>query len=102
MMPAHPTAHFVVAQARFPLGFLKDLFDPVTLAMYAGQLTHIHLPCGIAQFIADAWLGLDGSYHDKSFFLADTLVFPGPHRRSQHIDLQRAFFSVAHLHSLPT
>src|SRR5712692_10288435 len=94
MMPAHPTAHFIVAQTDFPFGLLQQLLYAVTLALDPRQLMELFTTVGVAERVIRRRLLVQCPHHQQSFVRSQTTVFLlGLHPRFERLDPERAFFA---------
>ena len=101
VMPANPTADFIVGKTRFALGFLKELFDSVTLGVNPNEILQRHVRAGVGKYIPGARFFLDALDHDQSLFGAYSPVESGTHLSLNGPDFQRSLFSVTNRESLP-
>src|SRR5712692_10246488 len=101
MVPAHPTADFVVGQAHFPLGLLKQFLDTVPSILHPHQLLQRSIP-SVAQRVPRPWLASNTAHHHHPLDCPHTpLLILGLHHRRQHPHHQRALLSRPNAHLSP-
>src|SRR6516165_781582 len=101
VVPADPTANLIMRQADFALGFVKNLFDAMPLAMDTHQ--HFDVRRAVAQRVPGSRLGLQGADHQQALRAADPAIFVlRLHSNRQSLNTQRPLVTIANLHGLPT
>ena len=101
VVPADPTANLIMRQADFTLGFVKNLFDAMPLAMDTHQ--HFDVRRAVAQRVPGSRLGLQGADHQQALRAADPAIFVlRLHSNRQSLNTQRPLVTIANLHGLPT
>lgn len=65
MVPAPPTAHWIVAPANVLFALLQGLFDPIALPLHEGQAGRRRIRRGVAEAVLDLGRRVDLSAHDQ-------------------------------------
>src|SRR5271156_2808977 len=69
VVPAHPTAHLIVAQPHFSLALLENLLDARTLRPSTHHFAQWHTPTGVAQVVTGLWLRFHRPPHHQPLVL---------------------------------
>lgn len=89
MVPAHPTADYVVRQAGLPLGLLEHLLDSVSLRTRPHQLLQRHLGRCVGQGVNGLGPRAERPDLKQPLLRTDPSLLLGPDPSRQRLDLQR-------------
>lgn len=97
MVPAPPTANWIVAQANVLFALLQGPFDPIALPPHEGQAGRRRVRRGVAEAIFELGRRVDLPAHDQMPWAGLGLfAIPQPHPPVRKLHPQRAFRVIAH------
>ena len=94
MMPAHPTADFVMIQPDFAVAELEQFFDPMPVVVGIDQVLHRFAGLGVAETGVRLRDGLERADHQQSF---GSLLRVGLDFGVEYLDAERPLLAGADL-----